>query len=151
MEKIKEIEKPKVKELERLIYNPIVKHSPFQNLETMRIEIDPEFTRIDFIYYACNIYVNGGWVRILRDTFIRPSGSKTCLKLVNAINIPIAPKKHWFKSTKDLLCYTLIFPALPKGTKSIDIIENETPGGSWFNFYGVSMETVRSQKLIVGN
>lgn len=151
MKKEIEIAKPKIKELEKLIYKPFVHQQNVEHMETMRIENDPEYTRIDFLYYACPRYVDGGWIQISRDTFIRPVGSNHRLKLVSAVNIPIAPTKHYFKSTRDILCYTLYFPPVPKGTKSIDIIENEILGGTWFNFYGVSMEIVRRDKIIVGN
>ena len=149
---MKEIIEPQIKELEQLVYKPMVIHQVSDSTEILRIENDPNFTRIDFIHYATPIYINGGWVQLYSKTFIRPVGSNLCLTLVNAINIPIAPKKHYYKSTKDFLCYTLVFPALPPGTQSIDIIEKEIPGdNTWFNFYGVSMDKVRSERLIVGN
>lgn len=149
---IKEIEKPKVKELEKLIYNPLVKKNTNSQPEILRIQNDDNFTRIDFIYYPKSYYVNGGWVQIDRDTFIRPVGSNQRLKLIKAINIPLAPTKHFFKNSKEFLCYTLYFPSLPKETSSIDIIENEgTHEETWFNFYGVSMERVLSEKLVAGN
>lgn len=149
---IKEIEKLKVNELEKLVFNPMVKHQTSGHPEILRIENDAEFTRIDFIYYTCSYYENGGWVQMSERTFIRPVGSKLKLKLLKAVNIPIAPTKHWFKTTKDILCYTLYFPPVPNGTKVIDIIEKECANDdTWFNFYAVSMESIRKEKLIVGN
>ena len=145
------IEEPEIKEEEKIIFSPIITHKSNSSPDVLRIENDEEFTRIDFIYQARSYYINGGWVQISKDTFIRPCGSESKFKLLKAVNITIAPVKHYFKSTKELLCYTLYFPALPKGTSKIDIIESETPGENWFNFFGVSMERVRTEKLIVGN
>ena len=145
------IEKPKVDELEKVVFHPMVKHQTNGHPEVLSIQNDENFTRIDFIYFAKSYYVNGGWIQINRDTYIHPIGSKERLTLVKAINIPTAPTKHYFKSTKDLLCYTLYFPPVPKETKTIDIIEGLGGNNSWFNFYGVSMETVRKEKIIVGN
>ena len=145
------IQQPKIKKLEKLIFNPMVQHQTSFHPEVLRIQNEAEFTRIDFICYPDRIYVNGGWVQISRESFIRTAGSKERLKLVNAINIPIAPVKHYFKSIKDSLCYTLYFPPVPKGTTTIDIIECEAPGGTWFNFYSVSMERIKQKKLVVGN
>lgn len=143
--------KPKIKEFEKVVYNPIVKHQAVSCPEILRINIEDNLTRIDFIYYAKSYYENGGWVQIDRNSFIRPVGSNLKLGMVKVANITIAPAKHWFKSTKDILCYTLYFPPVPKGTKQIDIIEKGASVGTWFNFYGVSMERVRTEKLIAGN
>lgn len=149
---ITEIKAPKVWELEKFIFNPMVKHQVSPETDILRIEHEAEFTRIDFIYYPKPCYINGGWVEIAKNTFIRTVGSKQQLKLVKAINIPIAPTKHYFKSVKEFLCYTLYFPPIPKETAFIDIIEKEVPDdNTWFNFYGVSMETIRKEKLITGN
>jgi hypothetical protein len=143
---------PSVKELQKVIYNPSVKKKLSNHIETLRIDTDAEgLTRIDFLYRAPHYYINGGWVQISRHTFIRPCGSDKKLTMVKAVNIPIAPTKHFFKKSNEILCYTLYFPALPKGTSSIDIIEAEGPGGNWFNFYGVSVEKIRSEKIIVNH
>ena len=148
MSKLKE---PKIKQIEKIVFNPMVKKQIIGSPELLRIEINNELTKIDFIYYAKPYYVNGGWVQISRDTFIRPKGSGLRLKLISSTNISIAPKKTYLNSTKAILCYTLYFPALPESTKSIDIIECESVGGNWFNFYDVSLEKIKSQKIVVGN
>lgn len=148
---IKEIEKPKVKEFEKVIYNPMVKHQTNGHPEILRIQMDAEFTIIDFIYYPDPKYINGGWVQIYNETFIRPVDSDQRLKLAKAITIPIAPTKHYFKSTKEFLCYTLCFPPLPKNTSYIDIIEGVGGSERWFNFYGVAMERVKTERIVAGN
>ena len=142
---------PKLKELEKLIYNPEVKKMPGkQNKDKiMRIEMNEDYTRIDFVVVAGKF----GWVDIEPETFIRPAGTKTRLGLLKAQGIPLAPGKHFFKNPKESLYYTLYFPALPENVREIDIIEMEAsiPGTSYFNFYGVSMERVRKEVLIVTN
>ncbi len=145
------IEEPKVKETQKLVYNPIIRHKVVEHIDVLRIDKDEEYTIIDFIYHASPKYINGGWCQIDRDTFIRPVSSEIRYTMVKAVNIPIAPIKHWFKSNKEFLCYTLFFPALPKSVKTIDIIEKELMGGTWFNFYGVSLERALSERLIVRN
>jgi hypothetical protein len=152
MNTIIEIPKPKILEREKIIYNPRIERRGFTDakLKIMRLEKEEEFTRIDFAYYPDEKYVNGGWVQMQPDAFLRPCGSSDRFTLVKALNIPLAPNKHHFTSTKEALYYTLYFPGLPKGTSSIDIIEKEAPG-TYFNFYGVSMEKVRMETLRVGN
>ncbi len=145
------LKEPKIKQIEKIIFNPVIKKQINESPEVLRIETNSELTKIDFIYYAKPYYINGGWVQISRDTFIRPKGSNLKLKLVSATNITITPKKTYLKSNKAILCYTLYFPALPESTKSIDIIECEATGENWFNFYDVSLERIKSQKIVVGN
>lgn len=146
-----EISKPKIKEREKQIFNPKVKQLPSRDtsFKIMRIVIDENYTRIDFVY-------NNGrfeWVQIDPKSFIRPAGSDVSYPLIKAVGIPLTPKRHVFKTAKETLYYTLYFAALPKSVKVIDIIEKEihTPGHHYFNFYGVSMEKIKSKKIEVGN
>ena len=102
------------------------------------IEFSDEYTRIEFIYRSSMIYMNGGWIQMDPNAFIRPVGSSVKYRLIKAEGIPIAPMKHYFRSKGEYHTYTLIFPALPGNTKQIDIIEKEGDGtGSYFNFYNV--------------
>jgi hypothetical protein len=131
------------------VHNPKVEKGTKVDHQVLKIEMGDELTRVDFMYR--NPYDYSGWIQISRNSFIRVAGSQVKLGLVKAVNIPIAPTKHFFKRKGDYLAYTLYFPALPKGTKKIDIIEREASGGTWFNFYGVSMQTVWNDVLIVNN
>ena len=101
------------------------------------IEFDDAFTRIDFIYKASTYYINGGWIQMDRDAYIQPKGSSEKYPLIQAIGIPIAPNKLHFRKQGQYHTYTLVFPALPPDTKSIDIIEKLAPG-TYFNFYDVA-------------
>lgn len=100
------------------------------------IEATDNYTRIDFIYRSSHLYVNGGWIQMDAGAYIQPVNSNSKYGLIKAIGIPIAPQKHYFKRQGEFHTYTLIFPALPKNTRQIDIIEKEAPG-TYFNFYGV--------------
>ena len=128
-----------------ILTNPlVVKGKPL--MDVFQIEVTEEFTRIDFVYYADNKYINGGWVQMSPNTFIRPSGTSIKMMLIKAENIPLAPQKHHFKSTKDVLHYSLYFPPLTTGTASIDIVEMETNDPSFFNFFDVKLN---HRKIIV--
>ena len=145
------IELPKVKELEKVVYNPHVKSNPCDDneLKIMRIETENNYTRIDFVYNNGNF----GWVQMNSKCFIRPLGSQLQYSLIKTQGIPIAPNKHYFSKTNQTLYYTLYFAAIPQNVKVIDIIEKEidTAGHNFFNFYGVSMKTVRTKQIVVGN
>ena len=131
------------------VHNPKVEKGTKVDHQVLKIEMGDELTRSDFMYR--NPYDYSGWIQISGNSFIRVAGSQVKLGLVKAVNIPIAPTKHFFKRKGDYLAYTLYFPSLPKGTKKIDIIEREASGGTWFNFYGVSMQTVWNDVVIVNN
>ena len=122
-----------------ILYNP--SGTNYKNQHSVKcIELTEEFTRIDFIYKSPSYYINGGWVQIEANTFIRPCGSQKRYTLVKALHIPIAPIKHYFSRSGEFLRYTLLFPALPKNTTKIDIIEKEAPG-TFFNFYNIDFST----------
>jgi len=118
------------------VYNPDgMDHK--QSLRIKSIEASDEYTRIDFIYRSSEVYDNGGWIQIDKDSYIQPKGSSRKYRLVKAIGIPLAPLKHYFKRQGEYYSYTLVFPALPKNTVSIDIIEKLAPG-FFFNFYNIA-------------
>ena len=78
-------------------------------------------------------------IQMHSSCFIRPSFSKMKYPLVRAINIPIAPTKYYFKSCGQVHHFTLIFPALSKSVKLIDIIEKQEQG-TYFNFFRVELK-----------
>jgi len=118
------------------VYNPDgMDHR--QSLRIKSIEATEEYTRIDFIYRSSEVYENGGWIQIDKDSYIQPKGSSRKYRLVKAIGIPLTPLKHYFKRQGEYYSYTLVFPAVPKTTQSIDIIEKLAPG-FFFNFYNIA-------------
>ena len=148
MNTIKKDPQPKV-EIDKFIYNPIIIWHKPDSLKIMRIELDENHTRIDFIHYADPKYKNGGWVRINANTYIRPMGTDTELRLIKVLNIPIAPNVHNYKSKNDCLYFTLYFPALSSDVKKIDITEegNINP----FRFRGVSVSKIKTKAIIIKN
>jgi len=43
--------------------------------------------------------------------------------MLNAINVPYHPSKHFLRTKNDLLKFTLIFPKLPIEWKTFDFVE----------------------------
>ena len=113
--------------------------------ETVTDEEEP--TVIHFITKPNSKFDSGWWVELYDSIFIRPVGSTERLGLIYAFNIPIAPSKHYFKYKNEELHFTLFFPALPKGTTHIDIIEKPGGDSSFFNYYGVSMDKINSEPI----
>jgi hypothetical protein len=117
------------------LYNPAA--LDFKSDHRMKsIEFSDEYTRIEFIYRSSMLYINGGWIQMDPNAFIRSVGSSVKYRLIKTEGIPLAPSKHYFRSKGEYHTYTLIFPALPGNTKQIDIIEREE-NGTYFNFYTV--------------
>ena len=147
------IEEPYTEKKRKIVYNPnILLTRDNYDAGIQRIVQEEEFTRIDFVYRASPKYINGGWVQIDRETFIRPSLTGIRLTLVQAVNIPVSPKKRWFKKVGEYLYYTLYFPKLPDDVVAIDIIEREAARPhNFFNFYGVSLEKIAGEIIIVNN
>jgi hypothetical protein len=104
-----------------------------------KISLNDDFTRIDFVYIAPKQYINGGWIQMDSGCFIRPIGSEVRYKMVSAINIPITPAKYHFKSKGQVHHFALLFQALPKNVKQIDIIE-KLAEGTFFNFFKVALQ-----------
>ena len=103
------------------------------------IDLNEEYTRIDFKYNSSQEYINGGWIQMERNSFIRDTLSKRTYPLLFALNITIAPEKFHFLRKGQAHTYTLVFPALPKSTKAIDIIEKEAPG-NYFNYFNIEYQ-----------
>lgn len=117
---------------------PFSEYVPDSAVGIESISLDDDYTRVDFVYISPKEYPNGGWVQIDGASYIRPIGSEKKYNLIRAINIPLTPSKHYFKKSGQILKYTLLFPALPKSTKQIDIIEKLEPG-TYFNFFRVNL------------
>lgn len=129
-----------LKKIEPEVFNnPISKYTPNEHLGIEKISLDDDFTRIDFVYIAPKQYINGGWIQMDSGCFIRPLGSEVRYKMVSAINIPLAPSKYYFKSKGQVHNFSLLFPALPKSVKQIDIIERLAEG-TYFNFFRVALQ-----------
>lgn len=132
----KERRKKKTKILR--LFNPSI-YDNKANAMIKTIDLNEEYTRIDFKYISSNEYINGGWIQMERKSFIRDTLTKRTYPLLFALNITIAPEKHHFRRKGQAHTYTLVFPALPQSTKAIDIIEKEAPG-TYFNYYNIEYQ-----------
>ena len=130
------------------LYNP----NPIRmgELHVSCIELTDTETRIDFIYFAPKKYTKGGWIQIHSETFIRINAAHDKFKLLEAINIPIAPDKHYFNHAGESKNFTLVFPQIPDNTRCMDVIEREAPG-TYFNFYQLDFSTWKTTPFSIGS
>lgn len=119
-----------------------------KNPKILRIILSEKYTRIDFGYVAPWIYERGGWIRIAPYTFVQVHGSDKRYALIEAQNIPIAPEQLNFESTEDWKVFTLFFEPLPLKDCTIDLIEEENPEDTDFNFYGIKLLDVTAVQVI---
>jgi hypothetical protein len=123
----------------RVFTNPISDFTPNEHMGIEQITLNEDNTQIDFVYISPKDYKNGGWIQMDANCFIRPVGSEIRYKMIQAINIPIAPNKYHFKRSGQVLRFSLLFPALPKEVKAIDFIEKDAKG-TYFNFFNIALQ-----------
>ncbi len=110
------------------------------NPDLLRIILSPDQTKIDFGYIAKEMYDNGGWIRLEKDTFMEIKETGKRYVLTQAVGIPINPEHHYFESKKDWRYYSLYFPAIPQIDCTINIIELENGSRNDFNYYGLELK-----------
>ena len=93
------------------------------------------FTYLHCTYYASPRFTGGWWVNLHKTSYL-VHGSET-IQMLNAINIPIHPSKHYLRSLKDFLKFTIIFPSVPKDWKMFDFKE-ECSGGAGLSIRNIS-------------
>ena len=106
----------------------------------LRINLFPEFTKIDFGYITTDKYIQGGWIKISPDTFIENVVTKERYVLTNATGITIAPAKRNFESNKDWQYYSLFFPPIKQTDTVINIIEKVKGNKNDFNYYNIELK-----------
>jgi len=68
-------------------------------------------------------YIDGGWLNIIPTTYLvnRETGKK--LQMEFALEIPVAPKCHFFRKVNEQIRITLIFPKRPADCQTFTLIE----------------------------
>jgi hypothetical protein len=114
----------------------------------LRVNLFPEFTKIDFGYTTTDKYNNGGWIKISPDTFIENVLTKERYTLTNAIGITIAPAKRNFVSNKDWQYFSLFFPPLKQKDTLINIIEKVKGNKNDFNYYNIELKMADAIEMV---
>jgi hypothetical protein len=93
---------------------------------TLRIEEGQ--TIIHCRYVSKKKYLNGGWVNIFRTTYLYGPDGQERISLAQALNIPYAPAKHFFKKVGKLKCFILVFPLIPNHWEWFSLREQPDTG-----------------------
>jgi hypothetical protein len=89
-------------------------------------EFCPEESGVTIVhcrYVATDKYVNGGWINIWPSTYLQCSASGDTLDLMHAIEIPLAPERHYFRKAGQVKRFTLVFPKVPEHWECFDFRE----------------------------
>jgi hypothetical protein len=123
-----------------VVFNPKYRDNKNKRITILRVVIDEEFTRVDFLYWSLKNNNMGKWIQIEKDTYIRALNCDKKLKLIRAENIGVSPNKSFFKTKLNLLNFTLYFPPLPKDVVAFDLIEKDTTNENYFNFHKINLK-----------
>jgi hypothetical protein len=123
-----------------IVFNPKYRDNKNKRITILRVVIDEEFTRVDFLYWSLKNNNMGKWIQIEKDTYIRALNCDKKLKLIKAENIGVSPNKSFFKTKLNLLNFTLYFPPLPKDVVAFDLIEKDTTNENYFNFHKINLK-----------
>jgi hypothetical protein len=123
-----------------IVFNPKYRNNKNKRITILRVVIDNEYTRVDFLYWSLKNNNMGKWIQIEKDTYIRALNSDQKLKLIKAENIGVSPNKRFFKTKLNLLNFTLYFPPLPKDVVAFDLIEKDTTNENYFNFHKINLK-----------
>ena len=114
----------------------------------LRINLFPEFTKIDFGYTTTDKYNKGGWIKISPQTFIEDVVTKERYTLTNATGITIAPAKRNFESNKDWQYFSLFFPPIKQKDTFINIIEKVKGNKNDFNYYNIELKMADAIEML---
>lgn len=125
---------PPVSKGSHTIEMPYVDNALSMNaIRIQRLTLSETQTVIEFQYSNRTAQGYYQWINIDKNTYINVSGKK--YRLLSADGIAIAPNQTLLNGVTDNKLFRLVFPAIPQGTTSFDMIE---PGDSDWKFYGIS-------------
>ena len=150
---------------QKVIELPFIEtNSHVQSLLIKSIELSKEYTVVNVRYVNA---LGAGWIRTYkpgnkRAYYIADKYGNRLAELINAKNIPYAPKKRKMRSYDEVVDFTLIFEPIEQDLKTIDIIEGNADEQGNFNFYGVYLDgknatkkpkgkIVNGKKVLVGS
>ena len=126
---------PIVPQGNKVIESPYVDFTHSESTRIMKVTITDSETIVEV---ACNNETRDGyfqWISIDKNTVIEASGQ--VYKLKRAEGIAITPNKTNFSRIGETKIFKLYFPAIPKATTSLDLLE---PGESDWKYYGISLK-----------
>ncbi|MFO7617823.1 MAG: hypothetical protein R6V75_11285 [Bacteroidales bacterium] len=130
----------------QVVYNPNVAIKPIPTLTVYKVETADKETSI-----TIRIRNDKGLAPFTlksKELYIRRVGEMDNLKLLRWEKAPFSPDRKVFSFLNEIFEFTLIFQALPAGTKYFDLIEN-TPSRDFY-IQGIVLDTELNRLITRG-
>jgi hypothetical protein len=105
----------------QMVVNPSISEKPIPTLTIPSVVTDGTTTTVTI--RITNSKQLAPFSIKTRELYIRPVSDPDVLNLIKSDKAPFAPEKHVFTTLNEVFEFTLVFPALPKGTKYFDILD----------------------------
>lgn len=114
MEQLEQLERlTRTGRLDKTIRKMLLKTSPEEAKRTV----------IKCMHHANPLYIDGGWCRINKTTFLVNAATGAKIQLDSAYNIPFAPDFKMLGSVNAILNFVLVFPHVPASWSTFHLIE----------------------------
>ena len=105
----------------QMIVNPMISEKPIASLTIPKVVTEGNTTTVTV--RITNSKQLPPFSIKSRELYIRPVSDPDVKYLIKADKAPFAPEQHIFSTQNEIFEFTLVFPALPKGTKYFDIMD----------------------------
>ncbi|WP_207424098.1 hypothetical protein [Desertivirga brevis] len=119
--------------------NPYYRTSDDPTTTITRIEQVSKFTIITFEHAQ----TAEGWIALSKSIYLQNAEGDQIYKFIKAEGIPLTPQKKTLKGDEGKFVFKIYFERVPASIKTINVIEraiSRDEAGSYFNFFGVSMD-----------
>lgn len=115
----------------------------FQPVEEIVAEVESETDEspLTFIHITMKPspkYVSDWWCNIRSNTFLENPATGEKLPMQLALNVPVHPRKHYFKKFNECIHVTLVFDAIPKTWGCFDLIEDNLSPLNGYTFLNIA-------------
>lgn len=106
----------------QVVYNPNVAIKPIPTLSVTSVVLTDSTTTVNI--RIVNPRQLPPFTLRTRELYIRQVSDPNTQKFLRSVKAPFSPEKHVFSTQNEAFEFTLVFEALPKGTKYFDLMEN---------------------------
>lgn len=128
------------------VNNPSISEKPIPTLSLTRV-VTNETTTTLYVKIVNSKQLPPFGIKT-KDLYIRPVSDPNPLKLIKSDKAPFEPERHIFTSLNEVFEFSLTFPALPKGTKYFDLMDN-LPKHEFF-IQGIILDPKLNEILVRG-
>ena len=113
----------------------VVEQPAFDAWSSTTLEIDKiALSDTATVFYIDAYFRPKYWIQVVKETTLRADGKTYPIKTGDGITLS---KKFWMPESGEA-SFRLIFPPLPKGTKTVDFIEGDEEGA--FKIWGIHLD-----------